>query len=80
MYFFIYQGKSYFYILKNNAVSAVPTGGFHWIEFLPNHVYCFTPSMEINAGHALVGKTMPEFLKNFSFCQEIKEVISFEFK
>lgn len=73
---FIPQGKSYFYLLKNNAVPAVPTGGSHWIEFLPNHMYCFTPSMEINSGQVIVRKEMPEFLKDFQFCQEIKMVES----
>ena len=73
---FIPQGKSYFYLLKNNAVPAVPTGRSHWIEFLPNHMYCFTPSMEINSGQVIVRKEMPEFLKDFQFCQEIKMVES----
>ena len=61
-------------MLKNNAVPAVPTGGSHWIEFLPNHVYCFTPSMEINGGNAIVEKAMPKFLNEFTYCMEIKKV------
>ena len=72
--FWYYQGKSHFYILKNNAVSPVPTGGHHWVEFLPNHVYCFTPSMEINKGEPLMFTAMPEFLKEFLFSVEIKQV------
>ena len=72
--FLFYQGKSYFYILKNNAVLPVPTGGHHWVEFLPNHVYCFTPSMEINKGEPLMCTAMPDFLKEFLFSVEIKEV------
>ena len=69
------KGKSYFYYLKNNAVPAVHTGSYHWIEFLPDHVYCFVPSMEINAGNVIIQNTMPEFLKDFLFCKEIKKVI-----
>ena len=72
--FCYYQGKSHFYILKNNAVSPVPTGGHHWVEFLPNHVYCFTPSMERNKGEPLMCTAMPEFLKEFLFSVEIKQV------
>ena len=69
-----YQGKSYFYILKNNAVAAVPTGGTHWIQFLPDHVYCFIPSMEIDKGEVDVYQAMPEFLKDFLFSMEIHQV------
>ena len=69
-----YQGKSHFYILKNNAVSPVPTGGHHWVEFLPDHVYCFTPSMEINKGEPLMCTEMPDFLKNFLFSFDIQQV------
>ena len=75
-----YKGKSYFYYLKNNAVPAVPTGGYHWIEFLPDHVYCFVPSMGINAGSVIIQETMPEFLKDFLYCKEIKKVIYFKFQ
>ena len=69
-----YQGKSYFYILKNNAVPPVATGGHHWVEFLPDHVYCFTPSMEINKGEPLMFTAMPDFLKDFLYSVEIQQV------
>ena len=29
------QGHSYFFVLKDNAVHAHPTGGSHWLRFLP---------------------------------------------
>ena len=76
-----YQGKSHFYILKNNAVPPVATGGHHWVEFLPDHVYCFTPSIEINKGEPLMFATMPDFLKDFLFSVEIKQVklLNFQF-
>ena len=61
-------------MLKNNAVPAVPTGGSHWIEFLPDHVYCFIPSMEINRGNVKIERAIPEFLKEFLYCMEIKKV------
>ena len=68
------QGQSHFYILKNNAVHAEPTGGTHWLESMPGHVYCFIPSFNVNKGTAVVYNYMPEFLKDFKYCMEIKQV------
>ena len=68
------KGWSYFYILKDNAVKPLLTGGVHWLEFLPGHVYCFLPSLRGDVGSVRVYDHMPEFIKDFSLCMEIKEV------
>ena len=73
--FLVFKGKSGFYILKNNAVHAKPTGGVHWIEFMPDHVYCFLPSSAADAGKVEVHRQMPDWVKGFLFCMEIKENI-----
>ena len=51
---------------------AKPTGGTHWIEFLPDHVYCFLPSSTADAGKVEVHRQMPDWVKDFLFCMEIK--------
>ena len=73
---FFCQGKSYFYVLKNNAVLAVATGGSHWVELLPDHVYCLIPSFDIHKGIVKIYDVMPDFLKDFLYCMEIKQVKS----
>ena len=65
------QGKSHFYVLKDNAVKSKITGGTHWLEFLPNHVYCFLPSYEGNRGTVQVHASMPDFVKEFLFCMQV---------
>ena len=65
------QGDSHFFLLKNNAVKPNITGGTHWLELLPDWVYCFVPSMEIDKGTVHVYDHMPEFVKDFDFCMEI---------
>ena len=62
-------------MVKNNAVHAQPTGGEHWLEFMPDHVYCFLPSFE-NKGTVLVYDHMPEFIRNFFYCMEIQQVVA----
>ena len=47
----------------------------HWIEFMPDHVYCFIPSFEIDKGEAFVYDHMPDLVKQFLYCQEIKTVV-----
>ena len=66
-----HQGKSHFFLLKNNAVRPDATGMSHWLEFLPDHVYCLIPSFHINEGKAVVYTEMPEFVKEFVHCMEI---------
>ena len=65
------QGQSHFFVLKNNAVKSKNTGGTHWLEFLPNHVYCFLPSYEGNRGTVQVHTSMPDYLKEFLFCMQV---------
>ena len=72
---FTFKDQSFFYVLKNNASYAKPTGGSHWIEFLPNHVYCFLPSFEADAGKVQIFDHMPEYVKDFMFCMEIRRSI-----
>ena len=72
---FTFKDQSFFYILKNNASHAKPTGGTHWLEFLPNHVYCFLPSFEADVGKVQIFDHMPEYVKDFLFCMEITQNI-----
>ena len=72
---FTIKDQSFFYILKNNASHAKPTGGTHWLEFLPNHVYCFLPSFEADVGKVQIFDHMPEYVKDFLFCMEIPQNI-----
>jgi hypothetical protein len=69
------KDQSFFYVLKNNFSLAKPTGGTHWIEFLPNHVYCFLPSIEVDVGKVRCYDHMPEYVKDFLFCMEITQNI-----
>ena len=70
------QKQSYFMILKNEPKESVPTGGTHWLEYLPGFVYCFVPSTESNSGKVYAYNYRPEFLKKFFYCQEIRNVRS----
>ena len=65
-------GNSYFFILKDNAVHAHPTGGRHWLSFLPGHVYCFYPSELADHGIVEVFDHIPDFIRDLKFCMEIK--------
>ena len=67
----VIQGQSHFFVLKDNAVKSKLTGGTHWVEFLPNHVYCFLPSYEGNRGTVQVHASMPDFVKEFLFCMQV---------
>ena len=60
--------------MSNNASPPHHTGGTHWIEYLPGYSYCFVPSFEANRGNPYVYRDIPDFLKDFSFFMEIKEV------
>ena len=55
----------------NNGTEPHPTGGTHWIEFLPDHVYCFLPSFDVDKGEVEVHQNSPEFLDNFLYSNEI---------
>ena len=61
-------------MLKNNGVHAKATGGTHWLQFLPDHVYCFLPSFEIDKGQVEIHDHIPDFVKDFYFCMEIEQV------
>ena len=70
----ISQDQSYFFVLKNNGTKPTPTGGSHWIEFLPNHLYCFLPSYEVDVGKVKVYDFLPKQLADFLYSMEISEV------
>jgi hypothetical protein len=70
-----YKGRSYYFVLKDNGGQAIATGGTHWLGFLPNHMYCFLPSYEVDKGQVEVFDYIPEFLKDFLFCMEIEQVL-----
>ena len=58
----------------NNNVKPQPTGGTHWLEFLPDHVYCFLPSLAADKGDVEVHEHRPELLDDFPFHDEIKVI------
>ena len=68
------QGQSNFYLLKNNAVKPTATGGTHWLEHLPDHVYCFVPSFDMDKGQVVVYDHIPQWLTEFKYSMEIIEV------
>ena len=61
-------------MLKNNGVEPFPTGGSHWLEFKPNHMYLFLPSYEANKGKAKVYNFIPAQLADFSYCMKVEKV------
>ena len=56
----------------NNNVKPRPTGGIHWLEFLPDHVYCFLPSIDADKGEIQVHEHRPMLLDDFRFHEEIQ--------
>ena len=70
----IHQDQSYFFVLKNNGAKPTPTGGSHWLEFLPDHLYCFLPSYEVDVGKVKVYDFLPKQLADFLYSMEISEV------
>ena len=74
------QGESFFYVLKNNGISPTPTGGTHWLKFLPNHVYCFLPSFEVDNGEIHMCNQMPDYIKDYYFSIQINQVKNFIFE
>ena len=74
------QAESYFFILKNDQSKIAPTGGYHWLEYLPGFVYCFVPSKEADTGRVYAYNYMPPHIKNFLYCSEIQTVIKFQRK
>jgi hypothetical protein len=61
-------------VLKDNGARATATGGTHWLRFLPDHMYCFLPSFNLEEGQIQVYDYIPEFLKDFLYCMEIDQV------
>ena len=72
----IFQGYSFFFVLRNEDGLPKANGGKHWMRFLPNHVYCFVPSVSIGEGVLRMSKSMPDDVKQFKYCLEIKPVKS----
>jgi hypothetical protein len=59
----------------NNGEEPHPTGGTHWLQFLPDHVYCFLPSLDADKGEVRVFEHPPKFLDDFLYSEEIKVVL-----
>ena len=55
-----------------NGTEPQLTGGTHWLEFLPGHVYCFLPSFDADNGEIRVFDDPPKFLDEFNYSEEIK--------
>jgi len=68
------QGKSYYFVMMNNSYPNNETIGYHWIEFLPDHVYCFLPSTMPSTGKVRRYTSMPLFIQKFQYAHEITEV------
>ena len=68
------QDKSHFFVLKNDQSKVTPTGGHHWLEYLPGFVYCFIPSKEVASGKVYAYNYMPKKIENFLYCWEIEKV------
>ena len=68
------QDESYIFVLKNNGVKPIPTGGSHWLQFLPNHMYCFLPSYEVDKGKVKVYAYIPRQLADFLYCMKVEKV------
>ena len=72
---FFIQGVSRYFVLKDNYVKPTPTGGSHWLELLPGHMYCFLPSMAMDQGKVYVYDHTPHWIKDFLYSLEIYQVI-----
>ena len=70
------QGVSRFFVLKDNYVKPTATGGTHWLELLPGHMYCFLPSFESDKGEVYAYKYTPSSLKDFLYSLEIYQVLN----
>ena len=71
------QGFSHFYVLRDNCVEPKATGGSHWLEFLPDHVYCFLPS-DFSKGIVHVFDHVPDCVTDFLYSMEIDPVRYFK--
>jgi hypothetical protein len=59
-------------LLRNNGAQPVATGGSHWLEYLPDHLYCFLPSYSEDEGRVKVYDHVPCWLTDdFSFCTQL---------
>ena len=61
-------------MMSNNGMTPERTGGTHWLEYLPGFAYCFLPSLEAYKGYPEVYTYVPDFVMDFQFYMEIKEV------
>ena len=68
------QDESFVFVLKNNGVEPIPTGGSHWLQLLPNHMYCFLPSYEADKSEAKVYNFIPRQLAEFIYCMKVEKV------
>ena len=60
--------------MSQNGVTPKRTGGTHWLEYLPGFAYCFLPSLDAYKGEPKVYNYVPDFVMDFPFYTEIKEV------
>ena len=70
----MFQGRSKFYVLKNNCVLPKATGTAHWLEYLPGHMYCFLPSLEAENGTVKVYSYFPDIVRGFLFSVPIENI------
>ena len=64
---------------SQNGVAPESTGGTHWLEHMPGYVFYFLPSFAADKGRPFVYDHVPDFLKDFPFYMEIKDVRKLKF-
>ena len=73
---FAIQGESYIYMLSNDGSNKLLTGQLQLVEFLPDCMYCYLPSYDIDCGYVQKFEYIPTFLKSLRFLVEIKEKVN----
>ena len=59
------------FVLKKSALLPAASDHDFTLEYLPSHVYCLLPSIQMQHWTVSLYKSRPAFLKNFSFCLQI---------
>ena len=68
------QGKSHFFVLKNDGNPCASTGANRYLKYHPNKMYIFLPSEAVESQVPQYFDMIPAFLTNFKFLMEIGEV------
>ena len=66
---YTFQGTTFFYLLTEGEYFPVKTQHYHWLEYLPNHVYCFLQSPRSRGGSVKMFTKMPGFLQQYHWIE-----------